>query len=246
MAAFSVIVAAAGKSSRFHDKHYKKPFIPLANKPVWLYSVERFVNRDDVKQVIVVISKEDREMFRTKFGANLAFLDLDLVEGGEERSDSVLKALESVKPEIEYVAIHDAARPCLVDPWIDSVFSAAQKSGAAILATPVTGTLKRSQDGKAIKETVDRSHLWQAQTPQVFRRDLLIESYAKLGNVKPTDDAQAVELAGHKVTIVEGSPMNLKITTRDDLKMAEKVLQALPKPKLSGPGNPFANDDMWR
>ena len=246
MANFSVIVAAAGKSARFQDKHYKKPFVPLANKPVWLYSVERFVNRDDVKQVIVVISKEDRDMFRTKFGANLAFLNLDLVEGGEERSDSIQKGLEAVKPDIDYVAIHDAARPCFVDRWVDTVFSAAQKTGAAILATPVTGTLKRSQDGSAIDETVDRSNLWQAQTPQVFRRDLIVESYAKLGNAKPTDDAQVVELAGHKVSIVEGSPMNLKITTRDDLKMAEKVLQALPKPKLTGPGNPFANDDMWR
>ena len=246
MPSFAVIVAAAGGSSRFQDKNYKKPFAPLAGKAVWLHSVERYLNRDDVKQMILVISPSDRESFMAKFGANVAILGIELVNGGAQRSDSVQNALEKVKSNIDFIAVHDAARPCFVDSWVDKVFEAAQKSGAAILAAPVTGTLKRSKDGKSIDETVPRDQLWQAQTPQVFRRDLLIDAYARRGDLDPTDEAQAVEAIGHQVSIVPCSPMNLKITTREDLKFAEQTLKALPKPNLANPGNPFANDDMWR
>ena len=247
MAKFAVILPAAGKSSRFHDKHYKKPFVPLGgDRAVWLHTADRFLNRNDVVQVLLVISPEDREGFKAKFGANIAIMGVDLIDGGDERSDSVAKALEKVKPEAEYVAIHDAVRPCLVDAWNDKVFDAAKKSGAAILATPVTSTLKRSSDGKTIQETVDRKALWEAQTPQVFRRQLLIDAYAKRGGVSFTDDAQLIERLGHQVTLVPGSPLNIKITTRDDLKLAAAALKVLPRPKLGNGANPFANDDMWR
>lgn len=247
MAKFAVILPAAGKSSRFHDKHYKKPFVPLGgDRAVWLHTADRFLNRNDVVQVLLVISPADREGFQSKFGANIAILGVDVIDGGGQRSESVAKALEKVKPAAEYVAIHDAVRPCLVDAWIDKVFAAAQKSGAAILATPVTSTLKRSGDGKTIQETVDRTALWEAQTPQVFRRQLLIDAYANRGDTSFTDDAQLVEKLGHPVTLVPGSPLNIKITTRDDLKLAAAALKALPKPKLGSAANPFADDDMWR
>ena len=237
---------AAGASSRFHDKHYKKPFAPLANRPVWLYSAERFLSRDDVKQLIIVISPEDREYFQGKFSANTAILGIDVVEGGSERAESVAKALARVRPEFNYVCIHDAARPCLADEWITQVFDAAKKSGAAILATPVAGTLKRVAKDHTIEETVSRENLWEAQTPQAFSRQLLLEAHAKRGDFHATDDAQLVERIGHRVTVVPGSPINMKITTREDLRLAEQALKALPKPKLAGPGHPFAGDDMWR
>jgi 2-C-methyl-D-erythritol 4-phosphate cytidylyltransferase len=134
----------------------------------------------------------------------------------------------------------------LTDQWIDQVFEAAQHDGAAILATPVTATLKRADPKNRITETVRRDALWEAQTPQVFRRDLLIEAYAKRGKGPATDDAQLVERLGHPVTIVPCSPLNLKITTRDDLKLAEQVLKVLPRPKLEGFRNPFADDNLWR
>lgn len=245
MAKFAVIMPAAGKSSRFHDKNYKKPFAPLANRAVWLHSAERFLNRSDVVQVILVISPEDREYFNFKFASNVAILGIEVVEGGAERTDSVARALAKVKPEADFVAVHDAARPCLCDEWIDAVFAAAEKSGAAILAVPVAGTLKRS-DGKRILETLSRSDVWEAQTPQVFRRDLLLEAYERRGKEPATDDAQLVERLGKAVTVVLGSRINVKITTREDLRLAEASLKALPKPKLSGPLNPFADSDMWR
>ena len=246
MATFAVIIAAAGKSSRFGDRNYKKPFAPLANRAVWLHAAEKFLNRADVKQTIVTIAAEDREDFNMKFGANIAIMGVDVVEGGIQRADSVMRALERVKDDIEFVAVHDAARPCLAEKWIDQVFEAAERTGAAILATPVGETLKRVDGRKQITATVDRQNLWAAQTPQVFRRELLIEAYAKRGKDDVTDDAQLVERLGHPVAIVPCSALNLKITTWDDLKLAEQVLRVLPKPKLDGFRNPFADDDLWR
>lgn len=246
MSTFAVILPAAGQSRRFHDKAYKKPFAPLGGRAVWLHSAERFMNRADVKQVIVCISAEDRELFNVKFGANIAILGVEVVEGGEQRTDTVQRALERVKSDIDFVAVHDAARPCIADPWIDSVFAAAERNGAAILAAPVQSTLKRADQKKHITETVSRESLWEAQTPQVFRRQLLIEAYAKRGREPVTDDAQLVERLGKPVTIVPCSQLNLKITTRDDLKLAEQVLKVLPKPKLDAFQNPFAGDDLWK
>lgn len=246
MANFAAILPAAGKSSRFHDKHYKKPFAILDQRAVWLHSAEKFLNRDDVKQVLVVVAPEDREDFMFKFGANVAILGVEVVDGGAQRADSIANALERVKPDIDFVAVHDAARPCMVDEWISTIFSAAEKSGAAIFAVPVAGTLKRAGSDQTISETVDRSDVWEAQTPQVFKRELLVQAYAQRGNLSATDDAQLVEQLGHPVTIVPGSSINFKITTREDLRLAQYALKALPKPKLKNSGHPFADDDLWR
>jgi len=249
MSTFAVILPAAGRSSRFRDPHYKKPFAVLGGRAVWLHSAERFLNRRDVKQVIVIVAEEDREEFGRKFGANLAIMGVDLCTGGKERADSIQNALAKVRDDVDFIAVHDAARPCLAEKWIDQVFAAAETSGAAILAVPISATLKRSTKGAAgavIAETVDRSSLWEAQTPQVFRRDLLNKAYAARAGASPTDDAQLVERLGVPVTLVEGSPMNLKITTKDDLRLAEQILKVLPKPKPEGMSHPFADDDLWR
>lgn len=246
MSSFAVILLAAGKSSRFHDKHYKKPFAPLADRAVWLHSADKFLSRDDVRHVSVTISPEDRETFHDKFGANIAILGIQVIEGGEQRSDSVRNALEKVPADIDFVAVHDAARPCLAQEWIDRVFAAAEKSGAAILANPVTATLKRVGPNHEIEETVSRSGLWEAQTPQVFRRQLLIDAYAQDSGPAATDDAELVQRLGQPVSVVPGSPFNLKITTKEDLRLATQALKALPKPKITGPAHPFADDDLWR
>jgi len=246
MPTFGVILAAAGQSSRFQDANYKKPFAPLAGRPVWLHAAEKFVDRPDVKQVVIVVAPEDRAAFVEKFGANIAFMGIALAEGGAHRADSVRRGLEKLDPEIDMVAIHDAARPCIAPAWIDRVFAAGARTGAAILAIPVSGTLKRVGPGDVITETVDRTGLWEAQTPQVFARDLLTRAFAAKHDPGHTDEAQLVEALGHPVAVVPGSPINLKITSREDLRLAEKALEALPRPRLSGPAHPFADDDRWR
>ena len=246
MPTFGVILAAAGQSSRFEDANYKKPFAPLAGRPVWMHSAEKFLERPDVKQVVVVVAPEDRESFLEKFSANLAFMGITLAEGGDHRGESVRRGLEKLGADIDMVAIHDAARPCIAGAWIDRVFEAGARTGAAILAIPVVGTLKRVNAEKMITETVDRTGLWEAQTPQVFSRDVLTRAFAANHGRQTTDEAQLVESIGQKVTVVPGSPINLKITSREDLRLAEQSLKALPQPKLSGPAHPFANDDVWR
>ncbi|MFV1969123.1 MAG: 2-C-methyl-D-erythritol 4-phosphate cytidylyltransferase [Pirellulaceae bacterium] len=243
---YAVILPAAGRSRRFKDPHYKKPFAPLDHRAVWLHSAEKFINRDDVKHLIIVISPEDQESFHMKFGANVAILGIDVVLGGAERTDSVANALEHVRPDVDFVVVHDAARPCLATEWIDKTFAAAEKSGAAILAIPVAGTLKRVGKDRTIQDTVSRTDMWEAQTPQVFRRDWLIEAYQRRGDKPATDDAELVQRLGHAVTVVTGSRINMKITTKEDLRLAAQALKTLPKPKLNGPAHPFADDDHWR
>ena len=176
----------------------------------------------------------------------MAILGVEVVEGGASRAESVAKALDRVKEDIEFVAIHDAARPCIADEWVAKIFAAAETSDAAIYAIPVAGTLKKVGPDHRIEETLPRENVWEAQTPQVFRRQLLVDAYARRGDFQATDDAQLVERLGHPVTVVLGSPINLKITSREDLRLAERALKALPRPKLQGPGHPFADDDMWR
>lgn len=243
MSKFAVIVAAAGRSSRFGSasSRERKVFRELKGRAVWLRSVEAFINRDDVAQTIVVVSPEDIDWFKDKFSANLAFLDLELVAGGDERSESVLNALEKVRSDIEYVAVHDAARPLITKHAIDEVFKTAEESGAAILITPVSSTLKRIEGGK-IAGTVPRGGVHEAQTPQVFRRQLLIDAYANRDESPATDESSLVEQAGHSVSAVAGSKLNIKITTQEDLRTAEALLEILPRGQALDALNPLADD----
>jgi 2-C-methyl-D-erythritol 4-phosphate cytidylyltransferase len=248
MGPFAVILPAAGRSSRFGDPKQKKIYAELDGRAVWLRAVEPFINRDDVAQTILVIAPEDRELFERRFRPSVAFLNIRVVDGGAERSDSVARALEVLDPACEFVAVHDAARPCLTPELIDAVFAAARAHGAALPGLPVADTLKRLDgDGLAI-ETVPRAGLVAVQTPQAFRRDLLERAYANRGRLAGavTDDAQLVEALGHPCRVVEGSPLNLKITTRTDLRLAAAILQVLPRPKREGPAHPFADEQaMW-
>ncbi len=242
MANFAVILPAAGKSSRFSVQKRKKPFIELKGRPVWVRAAEVFLNRDDVSQVLLVVSRDDIEWVKEKFRPNLAFMNVEIVEGGAERFESVQNALARVKSDVDFVAVHDAARPLLVKEWIDTLFVQAEKTGAVIPAIAASDTLKRVGADRTIVETVPRDGLWRAQTPQVFRRQLLLDAFARRGSLQATDEAQLVENLGHPVTIVEGWPMNIKLTTFADFKMAEALVDALPRPKTFGGLHPFADE----
>src|SRR6516164_4836161 len=167
MAKFAVILPAAGQSSRFRDKE-KKPFAQLDGRAVWLRCAELFITRNDVCQCIIVVAKADQETFRRRYGANLAFMNVQIADGGAERFESVANALALLKPEADFVAIHDAVRPCLTEELIDAVFTQAAQSGAALLAVPVTDTVKQVDAQHQVKGTLARGGLWLAQTPQVF------------------------------------------------------------------------------
>jgi 2-C-methyl-D-erythritol 4-phosphate cytidylyltransferase len=247
MAKFAVLLPAAGRSSRFHGNE-KKPFATLDGRAVWLRTAELFVTRPDVVQCLLIVAPDDLEMFRMRYTANIAFMNVRLAPGGRERFESVANALALLGPEAEYVAVHDAVRPCVTAEQIDAVFGAVRAHGAAVLAARVTETVKRVDDKFRIRETVPREGLWLAQTPQVFRRDWLLDAYARRSELGQaiTDDAQLVEAAGHPVHVVEGSPTNIKITTKDDLLLAEAILKARPKPKSDRPIHPFGDEEMWK
>lgn len=225
----AVILAAAGKSSRFQGENGeavpKKTFAGLLGKPVWLHSAERFSRRDDVEQLIVVVSPEDITWFRQYYAEEINRMYLLVVPGGEQRVDSVRNALQAVRKDIELVAVHDAARPCFRDELIDAVFEKARSEGAAMLASPIVGTVKRVRENRIV-ETVPREELWEAQTPQVFRREIIKTAFNRRGDSNPTDDAALVEQIGFSVFVVSSDRWNIKITTQTDLTLAELILSA--------------------
>jgi 2-C-methyl-D-erythritol 4-phosphate cytidylyltransferase len=236
----AAIVCAAGAGKRFGKKE-KKVFASVDGRAMFLRSLERFSENKAVKQIILAIAPEDEERVKLKWGANLSFFGVRICLGGKERFETVAKALAQVRDDIDLVAVHDAARCCITDEWIASVIAKAAETGAAMLASPVTATLKRVTDG-IIVETVDRSCLWEAQTPQVFDRRLLKRAYDNLGNLETgtiSDDAMLVEALGHKVHIVEADASNWKVTYPADTAIAEAIIRNRPKPKPEGPVGPY-------
>jgi len=223
----AVIVAAAGKSERFGGKE-KKIFAKLDGRPVFLRSLELFVTRPEVCQTILVVAPEDVDQVKTKFGPNLGFMGVKLVEGGARRADTVKNALAVLPEAAKLVAVHDAARPCASAHIIDAVIEEARKSGAAIPVSPVTATLKRVSSGNVVEETVSREGLYEAQTPQVFRRDVLEKAYEDSATADATDDCQLVERSGFAVTTVAGDASNLKITSPGDLSLAAAIIKTRP------------------
>jgi 2-C-methyl-D-erythritol 4-phosphate cytidylyltransferase len=246
---FAVIIPAAGKSSRFGGLE-KKPFASLEGRPIWLRTAELFWSRDEVSKVYIVVAPDDRDDFRGRFGHLLAFANAEVVIGGEERFDSVANALARVPEEVPFVAVHDAVRPLTPVAVIEATFAAARTHGAALPGIPVADTLKQVDAAtNQITGTVPRAGLWQAQTPQVFRRDWLAEAYARRGEAKTaiTDDAQAVEALGRSVVVVPGSPLNFKITTKGDLELAEAIMKAreAKKPEPRPTAGSFDDEAKW-
>jgi 2-C-methyl-D-erythritol 4-phosphate cytidylyltransferase len=244
MGQFAVILPAAGRSSRFGDPKQKKIYAELDGRAVWLRALDPFLTHGEVEQIIVAIAPEDREMFDRRYRDKVVFLNLDVIDGGANRADTVQRALERVRPVCQYVAIHDAARPCLTEAMVTAVFAAGREHGAALLAVPASDTVKRASDGRFTTETISRHELFLAQTPQVFRRDWLDEAYAQrtTNQTESTDDTQLVEALGHRCAIVPGSILNVKITNQEDMRLAGAILRVQAKPHGESCGHPFADE----
>jgi 2-C-methyl-D-erythritol 4-phosphate cytidylyltransferase/2-C-methyl-D-erythritol 2,4-cyclodiphosphate synthase len=216
------LVVAAGRGTRL-GAPLPKQYLPLAGEPLLRHTLRALASHRRISGVLAVIHPDDRAHY------DEAARGLDLlppVPGGAQRQDSVRLGLESlVGTDPDVVAIHDGARPFVDAALIDRVLDAVERAPGAIPALPVADTIKRGRDGRIV-ETVERSQLWRAQTPQAFRfREILAAHRAALG-LELSDDAAVAERSGLAISLVVGSETNLKVTTPDDLARAESVLLA--------------------
>ena len=225
----AAIVAAAGLGVRM-QQDTPKTYLQLAGKPILVHTLEVFERVSEVHEVLVVVHPEDLEFCQEEVIDPYPLKKvLRLVPGGKERQDSVynaLKVLWKKEDELDVVLVHDGVRPLVSPAQVRQVVTAARRYGGAILGIPCQDTLKRVNSRKEIIATVDRRELWQVQTPQAFRAALLWRAYqqAMESGFYATDEAALVEAMGDTVVVVPSSPLNLKITTPDDLKMAEAIL----------------------
>src|ERR1700752_3281151 len=219
-------IAAPGTGSRMAGDRPKQ-FLQLAGTPIIFHTLKPFELCDSIQEVIVVLPPEASAAFLAQAGKFGLRKLTRVLPGGVTRADSVKRGLMAIRSATaEIVAVHDGVRPFVTVEEISETVEAARRDGAAILATPVTDTIK-VVDGDTVVETLARQHLRQALTPQCFRYDLLREAYdvANVNDPALTDESALVERLGHKVTIVEGSPRNIKITTPRDLLIAETFLK---------------------
>ncbi|HXQ72052.1 MAG TPA: 2-C-methyl-D-erythritol 4-phosphate cytidylyltransferase [Pyrinomonadaceae bacterium] len=220
------IIAAAGTGSRMASDRPKQ-FLQLAGTPIIFHTLKPFELCDSIQEVIVVLPPEASAAFLAQAGKHGLRKLTRVLPGGATRAESVKRGLMAIRSATaEIVAVHDGVRPFVTVEEIEETVEAARRDGAAILATPVTDTIK-VVDGETVVETLARQNLRHALTPQCFRYDLLRQAYdtADVNDPTLTDESALVERLGHKVTIVEGSPRNIKITTPRDLLIAETFLK---------------------
>jgi 2-C-methyl-D-erythritol 4-phosphate cytidylyltransferase len=218
-----IVIVAAGKGERTGTSELKQ-FRWVAGKPMLLHSLQTFMARADVAQVVCVLP-------RAYAGDPPPWIfqcDVDrllVAAGGRERGDSVLAGLEDMPPEVKIVLVHDAARPFVDDATIGRVIDAARTGEGAVAALPLLDTVKRTDESSRITETIARERLWRAQTPQGFPREMIERAYreARAANVHATDDAALCERIGLPVRTVAGSARAFKITEEADFARAEKV-----------------------
>ncbi len=219
----SAIIAGAGLGKRMKTS-VRKPLLTIDGRPILIYTLRNLIRVKSIREVILVVNPRDLQLVQKELGRDLTPLRVSaVIGGGSHRYDSVKLGLKRVSERADLILIHDAVRPFVPSGLVRKVITRARVTGAAILAIPVVDTVKHARRGRIIK-TVDRSHLWLAQTPQVFKRELIEAAYARRRPVGISDDAQLVERMGRPVALVPGTPGNFKITTTDDLALARAIL----------------------
>ena len=199
-----------------------KVFATLRGRPILDHCLGVMASVPEVAAGAIVVSERNLEQGQYVLMRRGWSVGWSICTGGERRQDSVQRGLERLK-DVQWVVIHDVARPCVDRSMVYRGLEAVQATGAAVAAVPVTDTVKVVEDGVRVVETLDRSRLWAVQTPQVFRRDLLEAAFAQVqGDV--TDEATMLERLGHTVNVFQGDYGNLKITTPQDLAIAEAIL----------------------
>ena len=221
----SAIIAAAGSSTRFGENKQTQKILDV---PVLIHTLRAYEASDCIDEIIIVTRKEDIELWREQCELFSIKKVAKIIEGGKTRQESVRLGLDAVDEKSKFVAIADGAR-CLVTPMnINDVCFAAYKHNAATAAHKSTDTVKIARSGRFIESSPDRDTVWSAQTPQVFKTNLYrAAAYTALKeDVEATDDNSLVEFIGHPIYLVECGSQNIKITTKDDVIIAQSILKA--------------------
>ena len=220
------VIVAAGRSTRMGG--VDKTFAPILGVPLVAHSLDRFESSPRIDQVVLVLAEDSLDRGRKLVQERGYRKVAHVCAGGQRRQDSVRNGLELLSP-CDWVMVHDGARPCFDDDLLQRGLDAAAECGSAVAGVPVKDTIKLVSPDRMVNETPDRSSLWAAQTPQVFRYSLLLEAHRAWTNDAAgdvTDDAAMVEALGHPVKMFLGAFQNIKVTTAEDLVIAEVFLRA--------------------
>ncbi len=222
----AIIIPAAGSGSRMKASKNKQ-FLGLAGKPVIAYTLMAFDACDAVKEIVLVTKEDERDVFQGIVETYGIKKNVIFAKGGETRQASVHNGIKTVSQDVTYIAVHDGARPFISQKVLRSAFETVVTREAVIVAVPAKDTIKRVNVDGQVVETLNRSELWQIQTPQVFGRTLLMQAYerADQAGFEGTDDSSLVEWTGHKVHVVMGDYNNIKVTTPEDLVIGEHIIK---------------------
>lgn len=222
------IIPAGGAGTRLRS-HVAKQYLMLDSSPVIVHTLKIFQDLNDIDEIILALPQEDLTHMRQELVEQYGLTKVKhTIAGGHERQDSIKNCLEAIQGRCDIVLIHDAVRPFITEKIIKDVIETAGKTGAAIAAVKAKDTIKATGQGNVISRTVPRNTLWLAQTPQAFEYELIKRAYKKAyhDNFYGTDDASLVERLGIEVKIVEGSYTNFKITTHEDMLIAEALMKS--------------------
>lgn len=221
---FGAVIVAGGMGKRL-GKPIPKAFVPINNKELFLYSLEVFDNHKETSVITLVVPESAVESTKEKIAKNNIQTKVNVIAGGKERWNSVENGVKATE-DVDVVAIHDAARPFITEDIIDDLYTKVKNISGIITANPVVDTV-REFDGNTCGKTVDRSKLIAVGTPQVFKRDVLLDCFEKATSLEtiPTDEAMLLEAFGIPVEFSYGNPLNFKVTTPSDITIAEAILQ---------------------
>lgn len=222
----AAVIVAGGSGKRMGMK-IKKQFIELEGKAILAHTIEAFNKCEVIDEIIVVVGKEDIAKVKTEIVSRYDYDKvIQIIEGGTERQESVYNGLMAVTKEVQYVMIHDGARPFISQEILEKALIMTKEKHATVVAVPVKDTIKVVNGALEVEATPNRSTLWSVQTPQSFKKELLIKAYgyAKEKSLIVTDDSMLVEAYGKKVHVVEGDYNNIKITTSEDLVLGQAIL----------------------